>query len=118
MRLIDADAFEVVFFENKSEEFVDGATYVLEMIDNAPTVEARPVVHGEWIPVEKELPKYNDEYNVTVGVASEFGYFEKVTTLRYRIVKGEEAKWILPTHDVYTVIAWQPLPQTYREKVE
>ena len=65
---------------------------------------------GEWIPVEVELPKYNDEYNVTVGVASEFGYFEKVTTLRYRIVKGEEAKWILPTHDVYTVIAWQPLP--------
>ena len=41
MRLIDADAFEVVFFENKSEEFVDGATYVLEMIDNAPTVDAQ-----------------------------------------------------------------------------
>lgn len=48
MRLIDADAFEVVFFENKSEEFVEGATCILEMIDEAPTVEAKPVVHGEW----------------------------------------------------------------------
>ena len=48
MRLIDADAFEVVFFENKSEEFVEGATCILEMIDEASTVEAKPVVHGEW----------------------------------------------------------------------
>ena len=46
MRLIDADVFEIVFFENKSEEFVDGATYVLEMIDNAPTVKTRPLVYG------------------------------------------------------------------------
>ena len=45
MRLIDVDVFEVVFFEGKSEEFVEGATYVLEQIDKQPTVEAKPVVH-------------------------------------------------------------------------
>lgn len=36
-RLIDADVFEVVTFDNKSEEFIKGAQYILEMIDAQPT---------------------------------------------------------------------------------
>lgn len=44
MRLIDADQFGVVSFQGKSEEFIEGAKFILEKIDEAPTVE-RP--HGE-----------------------------------------------------------------------
>ena len=42
-RLIDADKFEAfVIHTNGDEEFVNGVQYVLEKIDNAPTVEAIP----------------------------------------------------------------------------
>ncbi len=44
MRLIDADAFEVVSLEGVTEEFAEGAKYVLELLDKAPTVDAVPVV--------------------------------------------------------------------------
>lgn len=37
MRLIYADAFAVVTFKDKSEEFIKGAQCVLEMLDNQPT---------------------------------------------------------------------------------
>lgn len=40
MRLIDADALN---FEEKT------ITEIVEMIDDAPTVDAAPVVHGRWI---------------------------------------------------------------------
>lgn len=36
-RLIDADVFEVVCFQGKSEEFCEGAKYILEMLDAQPT---------------------------------------------------------------------------------
>lgn len=48
MRLIDADEFEVVTVQGKSDDFVEGAQYVLEMIDNMPTIDAAPVVHARW----------------------------------------------------------------------
>lgn len=38
-RHIDADVFEVVTFDGKSDEFLDGAEYILEMIDSQPTVD-------------------------------------------------------------------------------
>ena len=42
-RMIDADKFEAfVIRTNGDEEFVNGVQYVLEKIDNAPTVEAIP----------------------------------------------------------------------------
>ena len=48
MRLIDADVFEVVALKDVSDEFVEGARFILEMIDDAPTIEAEPVKHGRW----------------------------------------------------------------------
>ena len=36
-RLIDADVFEVVCLQGKSEEFCEGAKYILEMLDAQPT---------------------------------------------------------------------------------
>ena len=73
------------------------------------------IAHGvtvqEWISVKDELPKYTDEYNVMVGVASEFGYFEKVTTLRFERIKGKEPRWVIPKNEIYNVISWMPMPQ-------
>lgn len=44
MRLIDADKFEAfVIRTNGDEEFINGVQYVLERIDNAPTVNAIPL---------------------------------------------------------------------------
>ena len=69
---------------------------------------------NEWIPCDERLPQYTDEYNVTVGVASEFGYFEKVTTLRFERIKGKEPRWVIPKNEIYNVIAWMPLPSAYK----
>lgn len=46
-RLIDADAFEVFAYTHTSDEFDDGVRFVLEKIDEAPTID--PVRHGFWI---------------------------------------------------------------------
>ena len=37
-RLIDADKFECITFQNKSEEFIIGAEQILAMMDDAPTI--------------------------------------------------------------------------------
>ena len=68
----------------------------------------------EWISVEDRLPKYTDEYNVTVGVPSEFGYFEKVKTLRFERINGKEPRWVIPKNEIYNVIAWMELPKKYQ----
>lgn len=46
-RLIDADAFEVFAYTHTSDEFDDGVRFVLEKIDEAPTID--PVRHGGWV---------------------------------------------------------------------
>lgn len=54
-RLIDADAFDKRIRldvgsceEELTEDFKDGISTILEMMKTAPTVDAVPVVHGEW----------------------------------------------------------------------
>lgn len=51
MRLIDADALGIGkakrdVFNNPA--YADGWNSAIEIIKNAPTIEARPVVRGEW----------------------------------------------------------------------
>lgn len=70
MRLIDADIFEVVPLGDVSDEFVEGARFILEMIDDTPTIETKPVVHGRWI-MGVDIADY--EY----GVCSVCGYEER-----------------------------------------
>ena len=76
------------------------------------------IAHGvtvqEWISVDDRLPQYTDEYNVTVGVPSEFGYFEKVEPLRFERIKGKEPRWVIPKNEIYNVIAWMELPKKYQ----
>ena len=49
MRLIDADALREEWLENGENEYVYDTNAFLESIDEQPTIEAVPVVHGEWI---------------------------------------------------------------------
>lgn len=70
----------------------------------------------KWTPCEERLPEHTDEYNVTVYVASEFGCFIKVTTLRFENIQGKEPRWIMPKNEIYNVIAWAPLPHRYVEQ--
>lgn len=76
------------------------------------------IEHGvtvqEWVSVDDRLPQYTDEYNVTVGVPSEFGYFEKVKTLRFERINGKEPRWVIPKNEIYNVIAWMELPKKYK----
>ena len=77
-------------------------------------IDANGVTVQEWISVDDRLPQYTDEYNVTVGVPSEFGYFEKVKTLRFERIKGKEPRWVIPKNEIYNVIAWMELPKKYQ----
>ena len=77
------------------------------LINNGVTVQ-------EWVSVDDRLPQYTDEYNVTVGCPSEFGYFEKVKTLRFERIKGKEPRWVIPKNEIYNVIAWMELPKKYQ----
>ena len=89
-------------------ELVDPTEAVADyLLDSGVTVQ-------EWISVDDRLPQYTDEYNVTVGVPSEFGYFEKVKTLRFERIKGKEPRWIIPKNEIYNVIAWMELPKKYQ----
>ena len=89
-------------------ELVDPIEAVADyLLDSGVTVQ-------EWISVEDRLPQYTDEYNVTVGVPSEFGYFEKVKTIRFERIKGKEPRWVIPKNEIYNVIAWMKLPQKYQ----
>ena len=99
-----------------------GRCAVEESITIEPVAENRLVDflanHGvtvqEWISVDDRLPQYTDEYNVTVGVPNEFGYFEKVKTLRFERIKGKEPRWVIPKNEIYNVIAWMELPKKYQ----
>ena len=42
-RLIDADKFSAISYIEKSKDFTEGVEFVVNMIDNAPTVQAIPI---------------------------------------------------------------------------
>ena len=89
-------------------ELVDPTEAVADyLLDSGVTVQ-------EWISVDERLPQYTDEYNVTVGVPSEFGYFETVKTIRFERIKGKEPRWVIPKNEIYNVIAWMKLPEKYQ----
>ena len=66
------------------------------------TIEEQPKV-GEWISVEKELPKEKGYYLVTRK-----GH----TCAEVRQFRGK--KWAVDTQHFGEVIAWQPLPKPYK----
>ena len=54
MRLIDADDLREEWLHNGLNEKVYDTNDFLDSIDDAPTIEAAPVVHAHWI--EREFP--------------------------------------------------------------
>ena len=99
-----------LFYDNnvRCDQKIEGlADDVMDIISNVAT-------DREWISVDDRLPQYTDEYNVTVGVPSEFGYFEKVKTIRFERIKGKEPRWVIPKNEIYNVIAWMELPKKYQ----
>ena len=62
MRLIDADVFEVVCFQGKSDEFLEGAKYILEMIDAQPTAYDISKVVAELEKEKCTRVTYKDKY--------------------------------------------------------
>lgn len=49
MRLIDADALKALIIRRRKEAKTLTGIDMVMVIDDAPTVEAAPVVHGRWI---------------------------------------------------------------------
>ena len=54
MRIIDADAYRDEFMNGVYDELADDpdnyrANRIITLFDNAPTIDAVPVRHGEWI---------------------------------------------------------------------
>ena len=66
----------------------------------------------DWIPVSERLPKvpegtedeYCPEFNVTIKDV------DKATTLKF----APDGTWFDNSGEVYSVIAWQPLPEGYK----
>lgn len=52
VRLIDANALRKDIHTSYSDDLG-----ILEHIDNAPTVDAQPVKHGKWIPMDEYCAK-------------------------------------------------------------
>ena len=103
MRLIDADDFEVVVIKDKSGSFADGVQWILEQIDNAPTV-------NQWIPVTESLPERSGWYLVSDNSGTWFGHYD-ATDGRWYGVSG----MLLATKLTMAGIdAWMPLPAPYQ----
>ena len=104
MRLIDADEFGVIALQGKSEEFIEGVAFMLDKIDNAPTVEPK---NGKWIPCSERLPERDDTGHVLVSVSIPERPFDIV---------------LVPTNCVKHMFkqghisAWMPLPEPYMEE--
>ena len=85
MRLIDADRFEVVLLNGKSDEFCDGAEYILEMIDNAPTVDIKTEVAREIFAEIEKITALRSGFNEkTITAVMDF---EKLKQLKNKYTK-------------------------------
>ena len=58
MRLIDAD--KILYFKGKDIVGEDAYMTQKDVIDEMPTVDAKPIRHGHWIPVNPDV--YGAEY--------------------------------------------------------
>lgn len=91
----DITDVEVTWYLDGNYTTYDSTT-IMEIIEEQPKV-------GEWISVEKELPKEKGYYLVTRK-----GH----TCAEVRQFRGK--KWAVDTQHFGEVIAWQPLSEPYK----
>ena len=113
MRPINADEFEVIEFQGKSEEFINGAMSILEMIDNTPNIDK---YESKWITCSERLPDKYGEYLIAWKPKSwnkpedrcliEICEFE--TTGEW-LTDYIEVEW----DDEVIIYAWMPLPEPF-----
>ena len=57
---------------NREAEFLSGIATAISEVETAPTVDAAPVVHGEWIGYETSSYNGNDEYEEPRWIPKKF----------------------------------------------
>ena len=109
MRLIDADRFRRFAHEQLDEYNVYSVDEIFEMIDEQPTVEAKPV---EWIPCSERLPEEPNENPIFEGNPLEL-YLVSVKYADYPFRAFWNGKFFTDGFSKLKVIAWMPLPAPY-----
>lgn len=95
--------------KNAPPDFISGVESMYEMISEL--IKRQPKV-DEWIPCNKQLPRYTSDYLVTVMTASPFGAFKAVRSAIYNIKTG----WHIDKEDneiISNVIAWKVAPKSW-----
>lgn len=139
MRLIDADELkEILIGKRLVLKCIGGNKYALmafdyciRRIDDAPIIEAAPVVHG-WTPCSERLPDTGTEVLVTLGYTYESDY-TMYSIARYIRFDDGECHWCDNRYGYlewdkysdgrggnssYKVIAWMQLPKLYCAKMD
>ena len=114
-RLIDADALEELFREviggiakkpemdGNLEHMVRASAMVIEMIQDAPTIEPEP----HWIPCSEKIPKKTGYYICTCHD----GACYRTSVLKW------STGWVLTgARSYWKVIAWMPLPEPWKRR--
>ena len=121
-------AIEALKMENELMQFFNPMTGEIEPIelqnqDNQDLYKANLVaisalekqLNGGWIPVSERLPEKEDIYQVTIKYKNFAGIHLTVRTAIY-----ENKKWNIhgpqPVISNIKIIAWQPLPEPYKEE--
>ena len=79
-------------------------------------------IRGGWIPVSEKWPNKSGHYITTYREWADGEYFPVYDVTRVKILRYHDAAFILPKclddeaeQDIHReVIAWQPLPETYK----
>ena len=73
MRLIDADALGIGKANRDcfdDPKYADGWNSAIEIINNAPTIEAEPVRHGRWVEIKGMAPpEYHGKHRCSICCA-------------------------------------------------
>lgn len=93
---------------------------VLEDVEEMPTIKPEP----HWIPCSEKLPEANGRYLVTRGLVAAGALWNRVYIANYSNLMGIKSVKIWWQGNVGKsdferlddVLAWMPLPETYREE--
>lgn len=104
--------------ENKVQEYEQsGVNWCINTVRDVPSVENK----GEWIPVTEKLPSDCGHDWVLAQIQEDNGYLWIPCVAEYRklfddwFTEANEVGWLSKHKGAFKVIAWQPLPEPYKE---